>query len=291
MLAYALILANIVLNAFSMVLSKKFQLGFRVAFGNFILYNLYNALFACLNFLILSRFRISVNLITFWYALAYAAVVILSLSYSLLMLYKHPIGYASVLSSAGGIITSAIAGVLIFKEKITVGLMAAIVLFLVAIFLPVKIKIKGKLTLGTFAFYAIYFLNAGAANIITKLYTSAPGACDNYSFCFIVNIILTVVTSGILIVMKLAKPHAEPPRLGLKQILNVGARTLIGNAVSLIALFVLRVMNVSVYSTVTSAAHLVSNTMLSKFYFKENLRSVNYISLLLAVCAVILSAF
>ena len=99
------------------------------------------------------------------------------------------------------------------------------------------------------------------------------------------------MTSGILIVMKLAKPHAESPRLGLKQILNVGARTLIGNAVSLIALFVLRVMNVSVYSTVTSAAHLVSNTMLSKFYFKENLRSVNYISLLLAVCAVILSAF
>ena len=76
--------------------------------------------------------------------------------------------------------------------------------------------------------------------------------------------------------------------IGTKHIANIGLRTALSNISAIITVFIISVMDVSVYTVITSSLGLIAGVLVSRLIFCEDLTWKNYVSVAFAVISVIL---
>lgn len=291
MLIYSLFSVNILISMLSSILNKRFQLGFQADTIHFVCYNFFNALLASVNFFVSTGFSLEMNMITFLYSVLFALIVFLSLVLSILSLFRVTIALCSITSTAGSIVLSALFGIVFLNEDFSLRLLFAIVFMLTAILIPYfKLWNSGKQSNIPICI-ALFFIS-GASVIVQKLYTLTPDVCDANSFFLMTNLLLTGICGIILGIMLLIRPKTRNQILhafSLKQLGNISARTILSNLGSVITIILLKNMNVSVYTIISSAIGVISAAVLSAWYFREHMPRENWIAVLCSICAILVS--
>lgn len=291
MLIYSLFSVSILISILSGILNKRFQLGFQTDIVHFVCYNFFNALLASVYFFVSTGFSIEMNMITFLYSVLFALIVFLTLVLGILALFKVTISLSSITSTAGSIVLSALFGIIFLNEACSLRLLFAIVFMLAAILIPYfKLWNSGKKNNIPICI-ALFFIS-GSSVILQKLYTLTPGVCDANSFFLMTNLLLTGICGIILGIMLLIRPKDRNKILhafSLKQLGNISARTILSNIGSVITIILLKNMNVSVYTIISSAIGIISAAVLSAWYFREHMPRENWIAVLCAICAILVS--
>lgn len=291
MLAYLLLGARMCLLTGKTVLDKSFQLGFNENIPSFTKYNLINAIFASVFLFALNGFKLNFNVQTLIYSGIFALIVGIEIVMFILALGRTTISTVCIMSTAGSVIISAVFGAVFLRDIPSTRTVIAVILLLASLFFSyTKEQVKKK---GSVIIYIIYFLNSGAVNVLTKLYTLDSHVSDEKTFCLLTNLIIAVACIAVTVFFAATKKysiHELTSPFSLKQTTNICARTVISNIDSLILIWAIKLMDITTFSVATSTFTMISNTLLSVFLFKENLLKKQYAAVLLAIFAIIIGA-
>lgn len=286
---YLLFIVLLCIGPANSILNKKFQMGFKNDTIHFVQYNLVNAFFGTVIFLILSGFNISINMPTFIYSIIFSLIVVLSLCNNILMLSTNSIYVSGVTSSAGSLIITTIFGILFFNEPWSARTFVPLILMFFAAIIPYFRK-RTTFTKNQFLICLLSFMLAGWSPVISKFYALDPDVCDTTSWFFLTNALIFIFC-GIFLVFYSAKHKSFTFDLNFKQAANIFARTLLSNISSLLTVVVLGWMDFLFYTIVSSAFGKISSFILSKYCFKEHTTIETYISLVLAITAIVVKTF
>lgn len=282
---YLLFVVLLLTNPANNILNKKFQLGFKTDTFHFIQYNFVNAFFGSVIFFILSGFNISINMPTFIYSLIFASIVALSLCNNILMLSTNSIYVSGVTTSAGSLIITTFFGILYFNEPVGTKTFIPLILMFFAALIP-YLRHKTALTKRHLLICLMSFMLAGWSPVISKFYALDPNVCDTTSWFFFTNVFIFIVC-GIALAFCSVKFKHFTFDMDFKQASNIFARTLLSNISSLLTVMVLGWMDFLFYTIVSSAFGKISSFIISKYYFKEYMPTETYISLVLAITAIV----
>lgn len=271
---------------------KQFQQGFKKDVPHFICYNLFVACFASVYFFVGSGFSLEMNRITLLFSFALATNVILALVLGVFVLSHTSIALSSVIATAGATIVPSLFGILFFNEPLSLFLILSIVFMLSAVIIPFQKNCSSEEKSSITVCFAL-FLSSGLSSIIQKIYTLTPGVCSSQSFFLMTNLIIASICIFAILIYSVfykEKPSILFHVLTPAQLGNIGIRTLLSNIGSVVSITLLSLMHISVYSIISSSMGIISGALLSKFFFKEYMPRKNYISVLLAICAIILNS-
>jgi len=292
MSAYIYLFLLILISACQTILNKKLQLGFQQTLTQFCCYLLLNSIFASFFLSAANGFKVNFNIPTLLFSCAFAVVVSFSLTLNLLALSRVEIPVVSITGTAGNIITTLIFGVIYLNEKLTLKLLVAALLILVAVIIP-YLRLYSSKGNNSILICALLFLNSGASVIVTKLFTLSKTVTDSNSFFVITNLILMVLCLLLLIFLWFnSKENREIIKRPFKkkQVFQIGVITAFSNLSSIISILAVAKMPLTVYTITFSSLSLIASTLLSKFYFKEKLQKEIIISVILAIGAITLNA-
>ena len=292
-MAYLSIVACVILGAFYTLLSKKFQTSFSESLLNFVKYNLLNAFCACFFLFAINLFRIDVNLTTFLYALVYALVVICILTLNFFAYKFVSVSLVSLLSTSGAIILPTLFTVFYLDYKPSITIIISVILMIIATVIP-YIGTKQKFSKATIPVCLAFFVISGANSIVLKLFTLEKTATDSVSLFILTNAIIVAIALLLLGFFALLRRNSLKELIHpfpLKTTLNVVTRTAISNLSSVLSAFAIALMSLPVYSVTTSSIGMFSAFILSLFIFKEKFSIAQTISLLITICALIISIF
>lgn len=291
MLIYSLFGVSILISMLSSILNKRFQLGFQIDMIHFVCYNFFNALFASVYFFISTGFSIEMNMITFFYSVLFALIVFFNLVLGILALFRVTVSLSGITTTAGSIVLSALFGILFLKEAGSLKLLLSVTFMLAAILIPYcKLWNSGKPN--SISICIALFFTSGAAVILQKLYTLTPGVCDANNFFLMTNLLLAGICGTILSIMLMVRPQERKKILhafSVRQLGNIAVRTLLSNIGSVITIILLKNMNVSVYTIISSAVGILSGAVLSAWFFREHMPRENWIAVLCSICAILVS--
>lgn len=277
------------LSLVNTVLSKKFQQRFVMDLYHFIVYNLINAFFGSIAFVVLGGFSIRLNMITVLFGTGYALIVALSLVLSLYVFSRLTVSVSSITNSSGSIITSSLFGLIFLAEKSSLKLFSALILMLLAVIFPfIKKEKAAKMKKARICTCILSFLMAGSSNVYTKIFSITPGVTDANSFFFVTNFIIVVFCALITIIYSITVKCSPFKAFNKNQVLNICSRTVISNVGSLISIIIITALPISVYTVVTSSVGLIGTALLSRFYFKEPMPLFSKLSVVSALLAVII---
>lgn len=292
-MGYILILLSTGLGVCNTILNKRFQLSVRNTLTTFTVYNLLNALFACAYFYIYCGFRITMNFTTLCYALGYALIVINSLIANMVALSYVAIPVYTITSTAGSIVGATAFGRVMFDEPITVMSAISVVLIIAAITVP-AVKQRWIMPVTKQSLWACIwvFLCGFVGSPFLKLYVTDSRVLDSRYLFFATNFVVMIIAILIIIgiVLKNGRIKAGVKALAVfkaKDVLNIGARTAISNVNSVISAMIAVHMAVSVSTVISSSLSIIASILISGYVFRERLSIHNYISVILAVLAVI----
>lgn len=254
---------------------------------------------ACIFFAAVSGFRLTLNVPTAWYSIGYASCVCFSLIYQLKAYQYADISGVTVIKSACSLIATSVMGCLLFNESITAVNILRILLMLTAIilvFADVK-KNSAKPTVqkhkNTVAFgfvIAILIASTSVSVILMKYYTITPNVASNNSLFFFVNVLLFLFSAVWLIIINIRTPMSTAEKFSFLKpsyLISCSGNTICANLASLIGIALLAKMEVSVYSSVSSALGIISGIILS-IIFHEKFGICAVCAALLAIIAVII---
>lgn len=276
----------------SSVLTKKFQLGINNNLSTMIMYNLINAFFGTLCFFILCRFRIEINWVTFLFSVIYALMVINSLAMGVISLSKVSIPFNSIIGMSGNIIGSTFFGAALFGELITLKQIAAMLLLIGAVSVTALTSPDIKSKNNSILVCIWNFMTCFLSSPFLKIYTVTPGVLGINNMFFMTNFIVVVfaavyIAGFIIIKGKVISQASFACILKRTAVINIASRTVISNICSVASVIVLSVMDLTLFTVLSSSLVLVLNGCISKFMFKESLDLQNYISIILAIAAII----
>ena len=282
------------LTGFSTVLEKKFQLSVKKTFPTMIMLNLINGAFGCVYFLFLSKFNIEMNSTTFVFSLGYAMMVFNSLLLSVIALSKLTIPVRAIVRLMGSVLGSTMLGGFFFSEEITANSIIAIIFLIAAVIVPYIKNNEVTAEKNSVPVCIWIFITSVIESVYLKFYTENPSSLGANNMFFMTNLICLIICAAGAIMYIIVKGNTERKNilttLGVKHIANIGFRTAISNICSIISVLVISVMDISVYTVLTSSMGLIVSVMISKFVFSEDLTWKNYVSVALAVVSIILQA-
>ncbi len=285
-IALLFLVAN-ALGVISTILKKNLQKSLVMNFQELIQYNFIASIFATLYFSIALGFKFEINTVTFVYALVFTLFMIASVCVSLLFLSMVPMSVNAVTSVAGGIVMSTFVGALFFKERMDLNFILSAIIMIICIVLPYFSK--KDLKINSFKVIFICLINiliGGMITIITKLYAVDDRVTGANMFYLIINLLSLVITGVILFWYKV---KGEFRWFTFKQIGSLAIQNTISNICSVILITILASMPLSLYSIISSSVTLISETLISRLYFKEKQSKTIYASVALAIGAIILN--
>lgn len=295
---YFLLVISVLLTTANTALTKIFQRSVRFDFKSLSLYNLINALIACVFFSVSAGFRIGCDGKTLVYALVYAAIICVNLSVQIKALELVAVPLVTLMSVAGGVLLPSVFGIIYYREPLTLRLAVSAALILTATVLPL-IGTQGdkrKLSPRAVLYCAVMFLLNGGSVILVQLYARDTGVQDSNSFFFLTNAMSVLICVGLLAVAQRGKPAfsraSVKELLGIfnrMQILNIAAKTALANACSVLQVLILRDMDASAYAVLNSSMSLVGSVVVSVLCFREKQNRKGVLAVLLAMAALIVN--
>lgn len=282
-----------ILGGVSTFLNKKFQIGIKNNMPTMMLYNMINACFGSVYFFFICKMHVEMNLITFVYSLLYALIVINSLAIGVIAISKLSISFNSVISTASGVIGAVFFGIMLFGEKAAVGQIVSAVILIGAVAVTAFAGLEFKGQRGAVLVCVWLFLTGFLTSPFIKLYTQTKSALEINNMFFMTNVLVVVITaaySGIYILKngKIGAAEMTAGILNKTAIANIASRTAISNISSVVSAYIIANMDLTVYTIFSSGLGLMMSGFISKFVFRERLTVGNYVSILLAIAAIVI---
>lgn len=282
---YGILLLSVLLMTANTALTKVFQRSVRFDLKSMAVYNLLNALLACVIFFATAGFRIRVNVPTLIYALIYAAIICVNLSAQILALALVPVPVTTLMSVAGGVLLPSVFGVVWYGEPLTVRLVLSILLILLATALPLWGGV-GTVSGKGVAACVVMFLLGGASVILVQLYSRASGVCDSNSFFFLTNAVIAALCLGLTLGGGVRQGIRDALFLfSPKQLGMIGGKTVLANLCSMLQVLILRQMAASTYAVLNSSLSLLGSVALSAVCFREKQTKKGLLAVLFAIAA------
>ena len=281
---YGLLFLSVAIMTGNTALTKLFQRSVRFDLGSMAMYNLINALFACVFFYVGAGFRIHTNGLTLMYALVYALIICVNLSAQILALTLVPVPVTTLMSVAGGVLLPAVFGIVYYREPLTLRLVLSVILILAATALPLSGE-KNTVGIKGIGACLVMFLLGGGSVILVQLYSRAEGVCDSQSFFFLTNAVIGALCLALVLGQGVKLGFGKLTVFSAKQLGMLGAKTATANIVSMLQVPILRVMEASTYAVLNSSLSLVGAAALSAFGFREKQTKKSILAVLLAIAA------
>lgn len=261
-----------------------------------------NGLVACFFFWLFGGFRIALNRATLIYSIVYAIVITFILIFGLLIYKLATIAGVNIISAGFSLLGSMLIGYLLFDETIDLRTALRVLVMLIASILvffdlrehdPSKderIKPSRKKRLLTVGVFAGSILSGYANVIVTKAFSRSPNVTDENSFFFMTNAWIVLGALVVIAVTLAQNRKALIPSLSLlkpKKLFSLAGNTFCSNVGSLIYLRLITLMDVSLYTPISSAVGMVL-AVVSSWLFRERLGILSYLATALACVAFIL---
>lgn len=269
-------------------------------YASYALFYTLNSLVACGFFWITSGFNLTLNLPTLLYSLLYALVVFAALFFSLLSYRLFAVASVSVLSSALAPVTTSLVGALLFREHPGARTLLRIGMMLIAVFLvfadtarhrekqPGEAPSKKRWGVLLFVLSGMILSNC-ASTIVTKYYALSPRVAEETSFFFFTNAILIVAALSLLLIEALRHPSELRAAAGLlkpKSLISLVGNAVCSNVGSLVSIWLLAQMDVSVFTPISSALGILTGVLVS-LLLREKPGIFSYLAAAVACLAVI----
>lgn len=234
--------------------------------------------------------KVPLNTTTLLFSLAYAVVCLSYLFVSVISFDYVDLVYKMLFSGAGGMVVPFLFEVFVGNEKTELIQVIAILVRLSAILLPFvcseKTSFKKK---GGWLICLLLFLNAGIPSILSKLYVSSPGALGNANYCFWTNVFMFPIMVAMAVFKSgfanLKNDIRAVPKHCYLYIIGVAA---LGNCATLIGLYCLERLSVTVYTLVSTPLSMLFTLLISAIFFKEKQNYLSYICIALSAVAAVL---
>ena len=272
-----------------------------------LLYVFETSLFALFYFWALNGFQLKFNSTVVLYGLLYGIIVIVSLVTSIFVYNYASFAFVSFVSGSMTLILSLLSGVILFEETISVEKILRVVIMLGAtavIFIgrnsgkdknEEKSGTKGEkrkkliIVLSTIVFMSLI---GAAGTAVLKFYSADPNVTDQNSFFFITNIFSALLVMPVLtFTMKRDKIELLDlwKMVKSKKSIYSAITTFNSNIHSIIQMLLLGMMDVSVYTPVSSAFTFVAVDVATPI-IGEKLNKYTIIATAIAVLSVVLPA-
>ena len=228
----------------------------------------------------------NMNKITFLFSFIFAVTVIFVLVLGVLSLSRTSVSVNTIT------LIPSLVGLFLLNEEPSFGFFLSIVFMMTAIFLP-YFKIYKVGEKNSIPICLALFLISSASVIIQKYYTLTDGVCDSRSFFLMTNLIIAAICILVIVVLSVFRVKKASEilfSLSPRQIANILSRTLMSNVGSVVTITLISLMDVSVYSVISSSCGIISGALISKFIVKEDMPLENVIAVFLAIGAIALNS-
>lgn len=289
-MVYFLLLVRTVIGSYSNVLVKVHQRKIKDKKIRDAVYYIIMVIVAMLYFAVLSGFQLGLNGITALYAFLYAAVCYSSITFNLRAMEHTDVVNITLFSNAGGVIWPSLYGVFFLSEEMSLKLFLGVILVLVSILIPYLVEKKEGANLRGIGFCLLLFLTGGISTILQKCYTMSPNTLSNSVFFFYTNVFMIPF---ILLILKKQMPLKEAFRAiavtDKKAMIPITAMVLLSNTASLLSVYIIGHMDLSVYSIAVPSGNIIVTALFARLMFREKLDAVRILCMILAIIAVVLT--
>lgn len=236
---------------------------------------------------VLAGFRLGVNAVTAFYAFMFAVAVAINTLVSMRALENSELVIYSLFSNAGGTIWTAILGLILFNESITISRALGLVLIMATIIIPFVTAKKSK-TGGKGIFWcSMMFFTASLPTLVLKFYSQAEGVLGDSILCFYTNVFTIPFILYLLkkkgtvagTVKAMVTKYKKPVMIAVLSMICTCITTIIYiNVVAQIDLIVI--------SIIGKGLGLISLSLFGLFVFKEKISTSKIICIILSVLAV-----
>ena len=301
MLLLIYLLAGVGSTSFSKATSKVVSGASR---AKYLLFLIVNGIAACIFFWISGGFKLDVNLPILIYSAIYALIVILILILTMIAYRLVSVSGVNIIKSGCGLLGTSAIGFILFSEELSLNSLIRIAVMMLAIVFTfidarqnesggesrVSEKKNAGVTLRLAVVLALIAIVWCANTITLKYYTLDARVADENSLFFYTNVIISIGCGAVLLfeaILKKGKIHDAKDILKPRAILYIVGNTSFANVCSLVGIILLKNMQVSVYTPVTSALGIVSGVM-GSLIFREKLGVFSYLAAAAAIIAVII---
>lgn len=288
MLGYLLIALSSLVSGVGGVFQKQWQRKTCDAENAPYIFMLVNCVFACLIFWAMSGFDVSVNKVTLVYSAAYGLVCCLSVLLGFVTMSRMNLIVCSVFSKGTAAVVWLV-GILFFKESVKLTSVISAVLMLISISIPlIKAKNGGIDAKGVLAGVAVIAIGTASTSLL-KLYSAEPLKRPDSVMCFYTNIFMLVFQAVRFCTLKEKREVAAELKLVRKRLFYIPFCTLGSNLSSLISMYAVRIMPLTLYTVIGQPIGCAILFVQSKIIFKEHCDKADIASVVLSVAAVLIT--
>ena len=264
------------------------------------LYLVIVGVFACIVFWIFGGFSISFDLPTLTYAFFFALVVASATVLRMIAFGLASVSGVNIIMSGSNLICSLMIGALLFSEEITSMKIIRVLLMIASISLTFLETKKGERTesgvrdgrkrIKLFFVMAFIILTCCSETVIMKMFTLDSRVADYNSFFFLTNLLLAIGCAAIVVFDLIGKKESGSNIVELlkpKRLMCILGSTLSANLGSIASIGMIALLDVSVYTPMTSALGIIAG-VIGSILFKERLGISSYLAAVIAIVAVIL---
>lgn len=259
------------------------------------LYMLIVSIEACLLFFLMARGDIMGDIRAVQYGAVATLLVIGSMLSTLICMGHMNLAVLTVSQNAGSLVLPALYGFLVLGESVTwlkgLGLLLVMAAFIIPFVFRDQQQAGRMDRTGLLATVAV-FVFSGACNIIHKAYTVSGSVASNEAYLTWLNIFMVpiLLVSTLVVQRRSGKTFRQLTEgARFRYYLLVIAGVILGCVGMTASLAALALVDVSVYSPLYASLFIIFITLISRFVFRERVTKANYLSVALAIIAVILS--
>lgn len=243
---------------------------------------------ALLYFGLMCGFDLRVNSVTLMFAAAFSVVCYLAVFFQLRAFRYASLVNVSIFSSAGTLVVTSLAGVILFDEKISPKEMAGFLFTLISVAVPYIVSKKDRPGMKGLLYCILFALNGVLVRVIMKLYYTVPEPMNENVFCFYTNVFLFP-----FVLMMKRKTFFEQGFFRetitkyKKAVIIAAAVVVCSNISTLISMVFLGKVDLFVSAVLAPPITICFNFLFDIILFKEKIKVSNVLSTLCAVAAML----
>ena len=263
------------------VLKKEY--GRKTDGGGVYLFSGILTLVSSLFFLFISGFKLDITAEMLIYALLLSTAYFFGVIFSHLSLLTGPLSITSLVNSFAMIVPMAV-GIIFYNEPLTLTLALGFTALAISLVLINAQKSEEKLSLKWLIYVAFAFFGNGMFSVILSLCQRRLGGGIDNQIMAISMFISAVVIIGISLV-KERREIKTAFRHGWHRATATGA---LNGGANLCSLLLMRIMNISLMSPISSGGAVVLSSLVGVFVYKEKLSARQYAGIVFGTLAVVL---
>ena len=238
---------------------------------------------SALFFLFVSGFKIEPDGEMLIYSVLLSTAYFFGVIFSHLSLVSGPLSITALVNSFAMIIPMA-TGIIFYGEDLTLTLIVGFSFLVTSLVLMNAKKSEERLTLKWFVYVVFAFVGNGMFSVILSLYQRMSGAREDDQLMAIAMFVSAILILGISAV-KERDEFKESFRHGWHRATATGC---LNGGANLCSLMVMRIMNISLISPISSGGAVVLSSLVGVFVYKERLSIRQYVGIAFGTLSVVL---